>query len=109
MREMLGVTAAVVGAGHEEDVALLTDGRFSGGTRGPMIGHIAPEAADGGPIGLIGTATTSPSTSRSATSRSTSPRRNSPSAARWEAPEPQYGAASSRSTRATSPPPPTAR
>ena len=53
MREMLGVTAAVVGAGHEEDVALLTDGRFSGGTRGPMIGHIAPEAADGGPIGLI--------------------------------------------------------
>jgi dihydroxy-acid dehydratase len=53
MREMLGVTAAVVGAGHEEDVALLTDGRFSGGTRGPMIGHIAPEAAVGGPIGLI--------------------------------------------------------
>ncbi|WP_418282137.1 dihydroxy-acid dehydratase [Halorubrum sp. DTA98] len=53
MREMLGVTAAVVGAGHEEDVALLTDGRFSGGTRGPMIGHVAPEAAAGGPIGLI--------------------------------------------------------
>ncbi|ESS05148.1 MAG: dihydroxyacid dehydratase [uncultured archaeon A07HR67] len=53
MREMLGVTAAVVGAGHEDDVALLTDGRFSGGTRGPMIGHIAPEAAVGGPIGLI--------------------------------------------------------
>jgi dihydroxy-acid dehydratase len=53
MREMLGVTAAVVGAGHEDDVALLTDGRFSGGTRGPMIGHIAPEAAAGGPIGLI--------------------------------------------------------
>ena len=53
MREMLGVTAAVVGAGHEEDVALLTDGRFSGGTRGPMIGHVAPEAADGGPIGLL--------------------------------------------------------
>jgi dihydroxy-acid dehydratase len=53
MREMLGVTAAVVGAGHEEDVALLTDGRFSGGTRGPMIGHVAPEANEGGPIGLI--------------------------------------------------------
>src|SRR6056297_2429732 len=53
MREMLGVTAAVVGAGHEEYVALLTDGRFSGGTRGPMIGHVAPEAANGGPIGLI--------------------------------------------------------
>ncbi|OYR41275.1 dihydroxy-acid dehydratase [Halorubrum sp. Ib24] len=53
MREMLGVTAAVVGAGHEDDVALLTDGRFSGATRGPMIGHVAPEAADGGPVGLI--------------------------------------------------------
>ncbi len=53
MREMLGVTAAVVGAGHEDDVALITDGRFSGGTRGPMIGHVAPEAWVGGPIGLI--------------------------------------------------------
>ncbi len=53
MREMLGVTAAVVGAGHEEDVALLTDGRFSGGTRGPMIGHIAPEAFVGGPIAIV--------------------------------------------------------
>ncbi|MFA9517564.1 dihydroxy-acid dehydratase [Halopenitus sp. H-Gu1] len=53
MREMLGVTAAVVGAGHEDDVALLTDGRFSGATRGPMIGHVAPEAASGGPIALI--------------------------------------------------------
>jgi dihydroxy-acid dehydratase len=53
MREMLGVTAAVVGQGHEDDVALLTDGRFSGATRGPMIGHVAPEAATGGPIALI--------------------------------------------------------
>jgi dihydroxy-acid dehydratase len=53
MREMLGVTAAVVGAGHEDDVALITDGRFSGGTRGPMIGHVAPEAAVGGPVGLL--------------------------------------------------------
>ena len=53
MREMLGVTAAVVGAGHEDDVALLTDGRFSGGTRGPMIGHVAPESFVGGPIGAI--------------------------------------------------------
>ncbi len=53
MREMLGVTAAVVGAGHEDDVALLTDGRFSGATRGPMIGHVAPEAAVGGPIGVL--------------------------------------------------------
>ena len=53
MREMLGVTAAVVGQGHEDDVALITDGRFSGATRGPMIGHVAPEACIGGPIGLI--------------------------------------------------------
>jgi len=53
MREMLGVTAAVVGAGHEDDVALITDGRFSGATRGPMIGHVAPEAFAGGPIGLL--------------------------------------------------------
>jgi dihydroxy-acid dehydratase len=53
MREMLGVTAAVVGQGHEDDVALLTDGRFSGATRGPMIGHVAPEAFVGGPIALL--------------------------------------------------------
>jgi dihydroxy-acid dehydratase len=53
MREMLGVTAAVVGAGHEDDVALLTDGRFSGATRGPMIGHVAPEAFVGGPLAAL--------------------------------------------------------
>ncbi|WP_152042809.1 dihydroxy-acid dehydratase [Salinigranum salinum] len=53
MREMLGVTAAVVGQGHEDDVGLITDGRFSGATRGPMIGHVAPEAAVGGPIALV--------------------------------------------------------
>jgi dihydroxy-acid dehydratase len=53
MREMLGVTGAIVGAGLGEHVALITDGRFSGGTRGLMIGHVAPEAAVGGPIGLL--------------------------------------------------------
>ena len=53
MREMLGVTAAIVGAGLGEDVALLTDGRFSGATRGFMIGHVSPEAVTGGPIGLL--------------------------------------------------------
>ncbi|MDS0477757.1 dihydroxy-acid dehydratase [Natrinema sp. 1APR25-10V2] len=53
MREMLGVTSAVAGQGHAEDVALLTDGRFSGATRGFSIGHVAPEAFAGGPIGLI--------------------------------------------------------
>ncbi|MDA0270874.1 MAG: dihydroxy-acid dehydratase [Chloroflexi bacterium] len=53
MREMLGVTAALVGAGLGETVALLTDGRFSGATRGLMAGHVAPEAAVGGPIGAV--------------------------------------------------------
>jgi dihydroxy-acid dehydratase len=50
MREMLGVTAALTGAGLGGDVALLTDGRFSGATHGLMAGHAAPEAVDGGPI-----------------------------------------------------------
>mgnify|MGYP000238813341 CR=1 FL=1 len=53
MREMLGVTSALAGQGLSEDVALLTDGRFSGATRGLSIGHVAPEAHAGGPIGLI--------------------------------------------------------
>jgi dihydroxy-acid dehydratase len=53
MREMLGVTAARDGQGHSEDVALITDGRFSGATRGLSIGHVAPEAQEGGPIGLL--------------------------------------------------------
>lgn len=53
MREMLGVTGALVGQGLGDSVALLTDGRFSGATHGLMIGHIAPEAAVGGPIALV--------------------------------------------------------
>jgi len=53
MREMLGVTAALVGAGLGDSVALLTDGRFSGATRGLMAGHVAPEAASGGPIAAV--------------------------------------------------------
>jgi dihydroxy-acid dehydratase len=53
MREMLAPTAAIVGMGLGESVALVTDGRFSGGTRGPCIGHVSPEAAAGGPIGLV--------------------------------------------------------
>jgi dihydroxy-acid dehydratase len=53
MREMLGVTSAVAGQGHADDVALLTDGRFSGATRGFSIGHIAPEAAADGPIAAL--------------------------------------------------------
>jgi dihydroxy-acid dehydratase len=53
MREMLAVTGALTGAGRGEDCALVTDGRFSGGTRGFCIGHVAPEAAVGGPIALV--------------------------------------------------------
>jgi dihydroxy-acid dehydratase len=53
MREMLAVTAALVGQGLGEEVGLLTDGRFSGGTHGLVVGHISPEAFDGGPIAII--------------------------------------------------------
>jgi dihydroxy-acid dehydratase len=53
MREMLAVTAALVGAGLGDSVALLTDGRFSGATHGLMAGHVAPEAANGGPIAAV--------------------------------------------------------
>jgi len=53
MREMLSATAAISGMGLSDSVALITDGRFSGGTRGPCIGHVSPEAMEGGPIGLV--------------------------------------------------------
>ena len=53
MREMLAVTAAIVGRGLGDSVALVTDGRFSGATHGLMVGHVAPEAAAGGPIGRV--------------------------------------------------------
>ncbi len=53
MREMLGVTGAIMGAGLGDSVALITDGRFSGATRGFMVGHVAPEAAVGGPIAVV--------------------------------------------------------
>ena len=53
MREMLSPTATIAGMGLSESVALITDGRFSGGTRGPCIGHISPEAMEGGPIAVV--------------------------------------------------------
>src|SRR5205807_6516820 len=53
MREMLSITSSVVGAGLGDSVALVTDGRFSGATRGLMVGHVAPEAARGGPLALV--------------------------------------------------------
>jgi dihydroxy-acid dehydratase len=71
MREMLAITGAIKGAGLGKDVLLLTDGRFSGGTTGLCIGHIAPEATDGGPIALVrdGDLIASTSLARSMTSR----------------------------------------
>ena len=53
MREMLAPTAAIVGLGLSDSVALITDGRFSGGTKGPCIGHVSPEASAGGPIAIL--------------------------------------------------------
>jgi len=53
MREMLSPTATIAGMGLSDSVALITDGRFSGGTRGPCIGHISPEAMEGGPIAIL--------------------------------------------------------
>jgi len=53
MREMLAPTAAIVGMGLENSVALITDGRFSGGTKGPCIGHISPEASARGPLAIL--------------------------------------------------------
>jgi dihydroxy-acid dehydratase len=53
MKEMLAVTGAMKGAGRGSDTALVTDGRFSGGTHGLCVGHVAPEAVDGGPIALV--------------------------------------------------------
>ena len=53
MREMLAITGAIKGAGLGKDVLLVTDGRFSGGTTGLCVGHVAPEAVDGGPIAFV--------------------------------------------------------
>ncbi len=55
MPEMLTVTSAIMGAGLGNDVALITDGRFSGGTHGFVVGHVTPEAQEGGPIALVQT------------------------------------------------------
>src|SRR5660397_254030 len=53
MREMLAITGAIKGVGLGKDVLLMTDGRFSGGTTGLCVGHVAPEAVDGGPIAFV--------------------------------------------------------
>jgi len=68
MREMLSPTSAIMGKGLGKDVALITDGRFSGGSHGFVVGHITPEAYVGGPLALVKTATRSPSMPRNANS-----------------------------------------
>jgi dihydroxy-acid dehydratase len=91
MREMLGVTAALSGQGLDEQVALITDGRFSGATRGFTVGHIAPEAAVGGPIALIneGDTITLDIPSR-LIQLEVSPEEMQRRLGQWEAPAPKY-------------------
>jgi dihydroxy-acid dehydratase len=91
MREMLGVTGALVGAGLGESVALLTDGRFSGGTRGFCIGHIAPEAAVGGPIAAVEEGDTIEiDIARRQLNVELSPGKLQQRLAGWKAPKPHY-------------------
>jgi dihydroxy-acid dehydratase len=92
MREMLGVTGALVGANLGETVALVTDGRFSGATRGLMLGHVSPEAAHGGPLALVAEGDTiiidveRRTVDVSVPAEVLERRRNS-----WRAPVPRYG------------------
>jgi len=91
MREMLGVTSAIVGAGLGESVALITDGRFSGATRGYMVGHVAPEAADGGPIALVEDGDTiTIDIAEKSISLDVDPAVLAERRARWKAPPPPY-------------------
>jgi dihydroxy-acid dehydratase len=91
MQEMLSVTAAIVGEGLGESVALLTDGRFSGGTRGLMIGHVAPEAALGGPIALVHDGdTVTIDVDRRALDLEVEPSVLAERLSAWTAPEPRY-------------------
>jgi len=91
MREMLGVTSAIVGEGLGESVALLTDGRFSGATRGLMLGHVAPEAARGGPIAIIAEGdTVTIDVEARRVDVALSDDEIAARLARWEAPAPRY-------------------
>lgn len=91
MREMLGVTGAIVGAGLGEEVALVTDGRFSGATRGLMIGHVTPEAIKGGPIAMVRDGDTILIDIEARTIRlDVSPDELEHRRAAWQPPEPRY-------------------
>ncbi len=101
MREMLHVTAALVGEGLGDEVALITDGRFSGATHGLMVGHIAPEACRGGPIALVrdGDTIVLDVESRAARSRGPGGRARAPARRLVAAGAALHARASSRSTR----------
>ena len=92
MREMLAVTGAMKGAGRGADAALVTDGRFSGGTHGFCVGHVAPEAVDGGPIAFV--ARRRPHRDRRRRAHDRPPgrrgRAGTPAQADWKLPEPRY-------------------
>ena len=92
MREMLGVTGAIVGAGLSDSVALVTDGRFSGATHGFMVAHVAPEAANGGPIAAVreGDPITIDADRRRASMSISRRRKSSRRLAGWKAPAPRY-------------------
>jgi dihydroxy-acid dehydratase len=91
MREMLGVTGAIVGAGLSASVALVTDGRFSGATHGFMVGHVAPEAFNGGPIaGLVEGDTISIDIAARKIDMEVAPETLAQRLAAWKAPEPRY-------------------
>ena len=92
MREMLAVTGAMKGAGRGGDAALVTDGRFSGGTHGFCVGHVAPEAVDGGPIAFVADGDRIVDRRREHTDRPAGRRRRAraPREADWKLPEPRY-------------------
>ena len=97
MREMLGPTGAILGAGLGDDVALITDGRFSGGTHGFVVGHITPEAYNGSPLAMVqdGDKITIDAESRELKLGISRP--NSSAAASWKSPNPTTPLASSPS------------
>jgi len=91
MREMLGVTGAIVGANLAESVALVTDGRFSGATHGFMVGHVAPEAASGGPLaGVVEGDSIAIDITGRRIDLEVAPETLAERLAAWQAPEPRY-------------------
>jgi dihydroxy-acid dehydratase len=91
MREMLAPTAALIGAGLGDSVGLITDGRFSGGTHGLVVGHVAPEAATGGPLALVREGDTITIDAERHQLRIDVPERElATRRAKWKAPAPRY-------------------